>query len=54
MTTDQPVLPSDDEEIDLREVFAALQRRWGWAFGCGFWVWRWRLDLLHVDHTQLR
>ena len=35
MTTDQPVLPSDDEEIDLREVFAALQRRWGWAFGCG-------------------
>ena len=35
MTTDRPVLPSSDDEIDLREVFAALQRRWPWVFGGG-------------------
>ena len=35
MTTDQPMLPSGDDEIDLREVFAALQRRWGWVLGGG-------------------
>ena len=35
MTTDQPVLPSADDEIELREVFAALQRRWYWVFGGG-------------------
>ena len=29
------MLPSADDEIDLREVFAALQRRWGWVFGGG-------------------
>ena len=27
------MLPSGDDEIDLREVFAALQRRWGCVFG---------------------
>lgn len=36
MTTNQPMLPSVDDEIDLREVFAALQRRWGWVLGGGF------------------
>ena len=35
MTADQPVLSSSDDEIDLRDVFAALQRRWGWFFGGG-------------------
>ena len=35
MKTDQPVLPSGDDEIDLREVFAALQRRWCWVLGGG-------------------
>ena len=35
MTTDQPMLPSADDEIDLREVFAALQRRWCWVLGGG-------------------
>ena len=36
MMTDQSVLSSSDDEIDLREVFAALHRRWRWVFGCGF------------------
>ena len=35
MAADQPVLPSGDGEIDLREVFAALQRRWCWVVGGG-------------------
>ena len=35
MKTDQPVLPLGDDEIDLREVFAALQRRWCWVLGGG-------------------
>ena len=29
------MLPSGNDEIDLREVFAAVQRRWGWVFGGG-------------------
>ena len=35
MTADQLELPSGEEEIDLREVLAALQRRWRWIVGGG-------------------
>ena len=35
MTTDQPMLPPCDDEIDLRELFAAMQRRWYWVVGGG-------------------
>ena len=35
MTTHQPMLPSGDDEVDLREVFAALQRRWCCVLGGG-------------------
>jgi len=33
MPSDQPILSSGQEDIDLSEVFAALQRRWGWVVG---------------------
>lgn len=33
MNTEQPMMPSGDDEIDLREVFAAWQRRWRWVVG---------------------
>ena len=35
MTADQSILPPGDDEIDLREVFAAMQRRWRWVLGGG-------------------
>ena len=35
MLIDQPELFPCDDEIDLRDVFAALQRRWRWLFGGG-------------------
>ena len=35
MTSDQPVSPVGAEEIDLLEMFAALQRRWRWFAGGG-------------------
>ena len=33
MTADHRVRPLSEDEIDLREVFAALQRRWRWVLG---------------------
>jgi len=36
MPADQSILPSAEDEIDLREVFAALQRHWYWVVGGGF------------------
>ena len=35
MTADQPMPPLGEDEIDLREVFAAFQRRWRWVVGGG-------------------
>ena len=36
MASCQPALPSGVEEIDLREVFAALPFRWDWVVGSCF------------------
>ena len=35
MSVDQWVTASSDDEIDLREVFAVLRRRWRWVVGGG-------------------
>ena len=36
MPADQWMTASSDDEIDLREVFAALRRRWRWIVGSCF------------------
>ena len=36
MTSDHSIVSACEDEIDLREVFAALQRRWFWLIGGGF------------------
>ena len=35
MNVDRHALPASEEEIDLREVLSALQRRWRWVVGGG-------------------
>ena len=36
MIVEEPILPSSNDEIDLRDVLFVLQRRWRWVVGGGF------------------